>query len=270
MNQNTEYELLAKEIYQDLINSQGITVDVQHNVKLEGRENQTHQIDVYWEYEIAGVKNKVAIECKNYNKLVSIGKVRDFYGVLADIGNINGIMISKKGFQSGAITYAKKYGINLKELRKPTDNDWQGRMRKITLSTSIIYPRIKSLNIVVDEEWVRSNFEIKKDDKFAYSINGLNNEIWITTSLREKIVNFLELQNQLPKETYGDNLVHDYHYDDGFIETKEYGWVKIKFIRFPFDLNPTKTSVVVIDAAETTKAILKDAIDGSIKFIRTF
>ncbi len=71
MNQNTEYEMLAQEIYQGLIDAQGIeTIVVQHNVKLPGNSGQKHQIDVYWEYEIAGVRHKVAIECKNYNSTV--------------------------------------------------------------------------------------------------------------------------------------------------------------------------------------------------------
>lgn len=60
---------------------------VQHNVKLKDKSGCEHQIDVYWEYEIAGNKHRVAIECKNYNSLVPIGKVRDFKGVLENTEN---------------------------------------------------------------------------------------------------------------------------------------------------------------------------------------
>ena len=75
MNPNTEYELFTQQIYQQLVNLDvKWKTEVQHNVKLEGRSGQIHQIDVYWEYEIAGNKHRVAIECKNYNKLVPIGK----------------------------------------------------------------------------------------------------------------------------------------------------------------------------------------------------
>ena len=69
MNPNTEYEKFAQEIYQGLLNEERIkAIQVQHNVKLRGKSGQLHQVDVYWEYELAGVNHKVAIECKNYNK----------------------------------------------------------------------------------------------------------------------------------------------------------------------------------------------------------
>ena len=120
MNPNTEYERFTQEIYQQLVNLDVVrTTTVQHDVKLEGRSGQKHQIDVYWEYEIAGNKHKVAIECKNYNKLVPIGKVRDFKGVLDDLNGVNGIMVTKVGYQEGAKKYAQEYGISLKELRTP-------------------------------------------------------------------------------------------------------------------------------------------------------
>jgi len=45
------------------------------------------------------------------SKLVSIGKIRDFYGVLSDLNNVAGIMETKIGYQKGA----KEYGITLKE-----------------------------------------------------------------------------------------------------------------------------------------------------------
>ena len=79
MNPNIEYEKFTREVYQKLLDADVVkTTEVKHNVKLTGKSGQKHQIDVYWEYEIEGVRRKVAIECKNYNKAVSLGKVRDF------------------------------------------------------------------------------------------------------------------------------------------------------------------------------------------------
>ena len=80
MNLNIEYEKFTQEVYQELVNTDVVkTTEVKHNIKLTGKSGQEHQIDVYWEYEIAGVGHKVAIECKNYNSAVPIGKVRDFF-----------------------------------------------------------------------------------------------------------------------------------------------------------------------------------------------
>lgn len=82
-NENTEYEKLAQEIYQAISDADGVkNINIQHNIKLPGKSGCNHQIDVYWEFEMMGIKHCVAIECKNYSSEVSVGKVRDFFGVL--------------------------------------------------------------------------------------------------------------------------------------------------------------------------------------------
>ena len=107
-NVNTQYELLAKAVYEEILQSQGFdTVSVEHDVKLEGSSGQKHQIDVYWQFVVAGVKHQVAVECKNYASSVSVGKIRDFSAALDDIGNIQGIFITKKDYQKGAKNFAE-------------------------------------------------------------------------------------------------------------------------------------------------------------------
>ncbi|MEY4893969.1 MAG: hypothetical protein RL751_779, partial [Bacteroidota bacterium] len=97
VNEDVGYEKFAQSIYQTLLDNEDIKpTKVQHNVDLLGRSGCKHQIDVYWEYEIAGIVHRVAIECKNYNTSnISIGRVRDFFAALTDIGNISGIFVCK-------------------------------------------------------------------------------------------------------------------------------------------------------------------------------
>jgi hypothetical protein len=38
-------------------------------------------------------------------------------------------LVTREGFQSGAAQFASFYGISLKVLRHPTEEDWKGRMR---------------------------------------------------------------------------------------------------------------------------------------------
>ena len=148
MNPNTEFELFTRRIYQRLVNNDVLKPTlVQHNVKLKGKSGCEHQIDVYWEYEIAGNKHRVAIECKNYNSQVEIGNVRDFKGVLEDLNNVNGIMVSAQGYQSGAKKYAEEYGISLKELRKPKCDESIG---EIAINTNA---NIRHCLFLIDKEW---------------------------------------------------------------------------------------------------------------------
>ncbi len=267
MNDNTQYEIFTQEIYQSLIDAQGIdTIKVEQDIKIEGRSGQKHQIDVFWEYKIAGINHRVAIECKNYNKVVSVGKVRDFFGVLSDIGNINGIMVTKEGYQKGSKEFAKHYGINLKELREPKEEDWKGRIKSIVVNMVMVAPNIKSRFIAVDEEWVKRNITLPENGDFRYSIGGMADQIWITDESGKKIKNFHQLDQELPQNWKGEkDLEHTYNFENGFIEVEQYGRIKIKSIKYLYEVN-TGSNEIVIDGSKTAKAILKDALNGEIKF----
>ena len=44
---------------------------------------------------MANVTSRFAIECKNYNQTISLGRIRDFHSIIRDIGNTNGIMVTR-------------------------------------------------------------------------------------------------------------------------------------------------------------------------------
>ena len=171
MNPDIEYEKFAQEVYQELVNADVVkTVEVKHNIKLIGNSGQEHQIDVYWEYEIAGVKHKVAIECKNYNSTVPVGKVRDFYGVLSDLNNVAGIMVTKVGYQEGAKKFASHYGINLMELRTP--NEGEGIIGETILNFDV---KVRHRLFLVDEEWAKAkNLNLQRYKEFLDNMSKLS------------------------------------------------------------------------------------------------
>ncbi len=266
MNINTEYELLTKEIFETLLADDGVTIDVKHDVEIQGKAFK-HQIDIYWEYKIAGITNKVAIECKNYNSNVSVAKVRDFYGVLSDIGNINGIMVSKSGFQKGAKEFAEHYGINLRELRQPTDKDWKGRIKTIQINMNIIMSEVKERRFNIDEKWVRENIELPKNGDFSYQISGMADEIWIVDNKGKRLKNMHQLDNELPHNwEKSENLKHTYEFEDGYLEVEKYGKIKLNSIDYTYNVLKDEPEPVIIDGTASAKAILKDAISGEIKF----
>lgn len=265
-NINTEYEILTKDIYETLLKEDGVSVDVRHNVVVQGKALQ-HQIDVYWEYKVAGVLHKVAIECKNYNSNVSIAKVRDFYGVLSDIGNINGIMVSKMGFQSGAKDFAEYYGINLMELREPTEKDWTGRLKSINVDLGIITLNIKDRKFNLDEDWIRNNIDLSSKDEFRFSLNGRTDQIYIYKLNGEKIINLFDMENKLPQNwKTEEDLKYEWVFEDGYLHANDYGYVKIKSIDFVYNVNSGESQPIFIDGNQYAKAILKNALSNEIKF----
>ena len=282
MNPNIEYEKFTREVYQKLLDADVVkTTEVKHNVKLTGKSGQKHQIDVYWEYEIEGVRRKVAIECKNYNKAVSLGKVRDFYGVLIDLNNVAGIMVTKIGYQEGAKKYASHYDINLMELRAP--NKGEGIIGETTLN---IDAKIRHCLFLVDEEWAKAknlNFQQYKEN-----LDFMRNFDWpprrtpirwseathiplgtkdrkIRDGKGQTITTLDELDRKLP-EKFEKESDFTFNFLDAYIDTTYWGPVKIKEIKYTHEIKK-QTTVISIDAHEFIKAILKDAESGKIKLI---
>ena len=276
MNPNIEYELFTQEIYQQLVNSDVIKpTKVEHNVKLRGRSGQKHQIDVYWEYEIAGNKHKVAIECKNYSKPVPIGKVRDFKGVLDDLNNVNGIMVTKEGFQEGAKEYAKEYGISLKELRSPREGE-----AIIGTIENHFHIEVRHRLFKIDEEWASNNsFNIQRYREFHAMFDHVNANKWrsathlpletkndtILDSNGKQITTLNEIERKIPDHPTADYPLI-FHFDDAYVDCRHFGRVKIQEVKYDYDIEDKKLTIS-LDASNFVKAILKDAISGVIQHI---
>mgnify|MGYP003301284235 CR=1 FL=1 len=273
MNPNTEYEKFTQEIYQKLVNADVLkTTKVQHNVKLKGRSGQEHQIDVYWEYEIAGTKHKVAIECKNYNQAVPIGRVRDFFGALYDLVDVKGIMVTKVGYQKGAKEYASYYGIDLKELRNP--NPGETIIGEIEHHFNIA---IRHRLFLVDENYAETKgFNVSRYKQRIDSIGISNTPKWINSthiplqlidnniidSNGENIASLDEIEKTLPEKSDSDII---FKYKDAYVNTI-WGKIKINEIKYEYKYKNEK-KIIAIDAQDFVKAILKDALNGEIRLI---
>lgn len=265
-NVNTEYEKLTQEIYKAINILEGIqNVDVQHNVKIEGKSGCKHQIDVYWEFKFMGETHKVAIECKNYSSEVSVGRVRDFFGVLYDIGDIKGIFVTKVGYQSGAIKYADYYNISLKELRFPTEKDWEGRVKDIVINIHAFTTNIKKREPEIDINWLFENTDYKEGDHLSF--NGLTNEFLIVDTEGEKITDFYELESKLPHEWKAENdIEHKYTFHNAFLILPSGEKFKLNGVLFIYDVL-SDTTQSVLEGEVIAKAIFKDINDGTIKFM---
>ncbi len=270
-----EFELFTQRVYQKLVNNDVLKpTKVLHNIKLKGKSDCEYQIDVYWEYEIAGSLHRVAIECKNYNSTVEIGDVRDFKGVLDDLNNVNGIMVSSKGFQSGAKKYAKEYGISLKELRLPGSDDIVGE-----ITTIFHIDRIRCL-YQIDEDCVKQkkiNLQYLRD--YLVFTNPKRADKWrnathvpleitstlIRDSMGKKISSLEELEAQHP-ENPEPNSSQVFKFEDAWIETRYWGPVKIQEVKYEFESEDLERTIQL--AAELfVEAILKDAINGETQYV---
>ena len=275
-NKNTEYEQFTRKVFAGLSSQKRVkTIKLQHHVKLLGNSGTRHQIDVYWEYEKDGQLHKVAIECKNYSKNVPIGKVRDFYGVIDDIGGLQGIMITRKGFQDGAKKYAASKNIHLKELRAP--------IGKESLAGRVItdfHISMRRCLYLVDEDWAKQHgFDIKPYLRWLDMMSIEHKSQWVNAShipierkgddiynsQKEIITSHEEIEATIP-DTLEEDSSHTIPFEDAYIESKYLGFVKIKEIKYEYT-NETHRSIMDIDARDFIEAILKDVESGVIEYV---
>lgn len=276
MNPNTEYERFTQEIYRQLGQVTRVNAaNVQHNVKLEGLSGQMHQIDVYWEYKKDGQTHRVAIECKNYKRRISLEKVCAFKGVLDDLNGASGIMVSKVGFQKGAKKYAQQYRISLKELRAPRHGE--------TIIGEIedhFHTEIRHTLFLIDEDWAtKINFNLQRYREFYASFDFTKADFWRTAThlpletkghiirdaLGNQISSLDELEKQIPDHPT-DDFPYIFKFDDAYIESRHFGPVKIKEVKYTYDIKD-ETKIITLDAGNLVKAILKDAQSNKTDFV---
>ena len=117
MNAGTPYEQITQAIFQEILDQDSVrTIKVDHDITLQGKILR-HQIDVYWEFEVGGVKYRTIVQAKDWNKPVDQGELLKLWGVLDDLpGQCRAIVVTRTGYQDGAKRYAHAKDILLFEL----------------------------------------------------------------------------------------------------------------------------------------------------------
>lgn len=276
-----DYELLTRSIYQTILNKDALnTIDVKHDISIRGRSGVEHQIDVYWEFKQAGITHKVLIECKNYSSALTLEKARNFFAVTHDIGNCSGIIITKVGFQSGAAAFCKHYGLSLKLLRAPTEEDWKGRIKTIHVNVRPRVPVSTEEKPIICELYLRPKDDAQEERLHqAASTNPqlvkASPDLQFLSSTGEPISE--ELRWFLPKHLdllslqdggpYTQKIPLQGHYlliDLG--DGAEY--VQAIGLNVIFHVESLDPEQFVYDATETISAILKDFESGDFEHVQ--
>ena len=161
---STDYEKLARNIYEDILVLDGVNnIDVKHNAKIKGKSGVEHQIDVFWEYKYAGVSHKVLIECKHYSEPVSLLHVRNLHGLITDIPNSTGLLVTTIGYQSGVVEYANFYGMGLKIIRKPQGKDWDGCIQIVNIEMQLLKNNYINFKLELDGKHQPTKDAAEKD-----------------------------------------------------------------------------------------------------------
>lgn len=150
-NTGKAFEQLVQEIYQSFLDFESSQngyrkIDVQHNVTIKGITGVEHQIDVFWQFELAGHSYSTLVEVKDWNTPVKLEQLRNFKSVMNDLpGNPNGIFVSRNGFQSGAQKYAEAHGISLIQLSESKD---------YLVGIRNVVTHYDTTALSIDEDWI--------------------------------------------------------------------------------------------------------------------
>jgi hypothetical protein len=148
---STEYEKIAQQVYQAILATTEVeTIEVLHNVQITGRSGVAHQIDVYWRYLKDGIEHQVLVECKYYQSKIDLIHARNLLGLLTDIPNSQGVLLTTVGFQSGVVNLCKFYGISLKRLRDPQGSDWDGFIQKVEIEGILNRTEYADFSLAID------------------------------------------------------------------------------------------------------------------------
>ena len=167
------YEDMVTYIYAHLGKLDGVEILCSgENCKETGKSGVDHQIDVLTSHSAGPHSYKTAIECKYWKDKVHKDVVTKLSEILEDAKIEKGVVVSKSGFTQDAVKFAKYKGISLVELREPTDDDWKGRIRNITVNIEAHIPNVCGYEFIPD---VSSTIESRE----SYQIDALTSEILV-------------------------------------------------------------------------------------------
>ena len=243
------YELLNKEIHEALLKNDGVeNIKVLHNVKIKGKSGAPHQIDVYWEFKLAGVKYKTCIECKYLTSAVKKSHIAAFSTILDDIGNATGIFAASYNFQSGAKLLAKEKGIRLVLVNY--------LFKTINIKTKFLIPDLYIMDVEFDKENAREVLKSKGLTNYNYSTIVSGEDLIYDTKGKEK-GQIKDILNPL-KGKPGEGKVKP---EDTYYQTK-IGNVKLSSISYRITHSEMEHEQT-ISVNDVSNAILEDVLGNT-------
>lgn len=109
-----EFEKLAKKLFAKRLKKEfGCKIPVHHQKSYTSSAGNTYKVDIAYSFTLFDIQYLTLVECKYWNSSVTREKVGYFKSVLDELKANKGIIVTTRGFQSGAITYAQSQNIGL-------------------------------------------------------------------------------------------------------------------------------------------------------------
>lgn len=251
------YELLVRDLYEALLRQSDFkNVVVQQNVTLKGRSGAPHQIDVYWEFETAGIRYRTCIECRSYNSAIKKGRVAEFAKILEDLDGAKGVIVTTVGFQRGARLLATHEGVGLLVVAP--------LLRKIIARINVTVPRLRQFCVDWDDEHARSltaqtgiplPLRVEPFEGYPQDL------VFLDADGQPKMTAESLLRSKPPKE--GPDEIPA----DGLYCLSNAGPVKIRGLRVIWEFEKAEPIEVVVGGDYIARALVQNATTGAILYL---
>lgn len=250
---STVYEQFVQDVYQSLVDQDAVkTIGVRHNVVLTGKSGATHQIDVFWEFELAGQQYRTCVECKHYSSDIKKSHVASFATILDDIGNANGIFVTTEGYQKGAKLLARQRNIRL-ILLNPT-------IRAVEMEMVLQVPHVSNFKFEFNAEAARVMLAATGLKTFTFTGTGE------TAVLREEATGELhdltKALGALPTEGPARVDLSKYTFKT------QIGWIPLVAATFDVKFSEIRESFS-IEAEDAVKAIVEDVLANTKHYVNS-
>lgn len=227
---------------------------------MQGKSGASHQIDLYWEFKIAGIKHCVAVECKDYNRAIGKDKIEAFKSVLDDLqDNVKGIFVSRKGYQKGAKAFAESYGIGLLEIREATEEDFEGKVREIKVVIHALFHTNMRVELIADKEWMEQHYP---EASANMGFTALNIQTYIYNAQDGAMRSICDIQNKIPRNKPGKGYIYREHYEDAYLVYRDVQY-KILEIKITYDVEESVEEICIRGNPCVTALVKNVASDES-------
>lgn len=217
-NDGKAYEVFVQKMQQAILDAEPYAaqknITVEHNKILCDRCNCRRQFDIYWEYEMGGYTYKNVIECKDYERGVSIEKIDSLIGKMHDLPGVRAIIATRVKFQEGAKQKAAANNIDIIIVRDENEQkDWLQEdgthlIKEIHINVSMKLPiQIMKFNPIFDLQWANEH-GIKE-----FSINSTDAEILlenVETGKKQSLHDYFE---SIPRNKTRSDIVNTHKED---------------------------------------------------------
>lgn len=270
-NTGLPYESLAQKVFSEITNQDSVrTINVLHNVVLEGKTTD-HQIDIYWEFEIAGIVYRTIVQAKDWKSKVPQGAMLQFKAILDDLpGQPRGVFVTRTGYQNGAVQVAKANDIILYQLSEPDDGYWEGKIKTIVFNYTSRIPKISDVKINEDKDWIKQ--EMKKlgleSEKISIQVKGNSNELHLydinfqpKMTIGKILETFIKGIEQALEPTF-----HEHFFEDSIflkVQSDILPFIKLKSISTIISFSEHNEEIV-LDGSAVVSYILRNVLSGKV------